>query len=121
MFPQATPPCAHQALKSLEFNLERLSVAAEQERRLRLLNMAADADKPAKARVERTTKVHESLRMLRDAHAHTRDGARALCDALAALGPLEAARHAELVDALAALRGAHEQVVAMCREQGVTL
>lgn len=97
-------------------------MAAEQEQRLRLLNMAADADKPAKMRAERTAKVHESLRMLQDAHARTNDGVQALRGMVATvLGPAEAVRLAKLTDAVCVLQDAYERVVGACRQQGVTV
>lgn len=81
--------------------------------------MTADADKPAKTRAERTLKVQESLRVLHDAHTQARGGLHALGQAVASLGGPEAARHAELVDALTGLQAAYERVVEGCRAQGV--
>lgn len=82
--------------------------------------MTADADKPAKMRAERTAKVQESLRMLHDAHAQARVGVRGLQGSVGSLGPADKARHAAVVEALAGLQGGYEQVVGVCREQGVT-
>ncbi len=123
-----TPPHHHpkqQALKSLEFNLERLVIATEQEQRMRFLNMQADADKPAKTKADRTAKVQDALRTLSNAHQGAQRCMNTLDGVLVAQqgvvgGDVRGLRD-HMLGKLEELRVAFDNVADACRAQGVTV